>query len=84
MKKLAASIALISIVSISLPSYAAKLVNDTTGLTKTGVVSTSNAQTIDELSEQLSIKADKKGSPYYKILSISGKNKMHGVAAIYK
>ncbi|MGT8741366.1 YdgH/BhsA/McbA-like domain containing protein [Klebsiella oxytoca] len=84
MKKIAAYIALTSIVTISLPGYAAKSVNDTSGLTKTGVVSAANAQTIDELSEQLSIKADKQGSPYYKILSTSGKNKLHGVAALYK
>ncbi|MEL0554248.1 MULTISPECIES: DUF1471 domain-containing protein [Enterobacteriaceae] len=63
---------------------AAQLVNDAAGKEKIGVVSASNALTLDELSDALSQKADKQGASEYKILSATGNNRLHGVAEIYK
>ncbi|WP_434666761.1 DUF1471 domain-containing protein [Klebsiella sp. B345] len=63
---------------------AAQLVNDAAGKEKIGVVSASNAMTLDELSDALSHKADKQGASTYKILSATGNNRLHGVAEIYK
>ena len=54
------------------------------GKEKIGVVSASNALTLDELSDALSQKADKQGASAYKILSATGNNRLHGVAEIYK
>ncbi|WP_434636191.1 DUF1471 domain-containing protein [Klebsiella sp. I138] len=63
---------------------AAQQVNDAAGKEKIGVVSASNAMTLDELSDALSRKADEQGASSYKILSATGNNRLHGVAAIYK
>ncbi len=49
-----------------------------------GVVSASNAYTLDELSDVLSRKADEQGATSFKILSTTGDNRLHGVAEIYK
>lgn len=51
---------------------------------KIGVVSASNALTLDELSTALSRKADEQGATSFKILSATGNNRLHGVAEIYK
>ncbi|EFB5188729.1 DUF1471 domain-containing protein [Escherichia albertii] len=51
---------------------------------KIGVVSANNALTLDELSNALSRKADEQGATSYKILSITGNNRLHGSAEIYK
>ncbi|HDU3681987.1 TPA: DUF1471 domain-containing protein [Klebsiella aerogenes] len=51
---------------------------------KMGVVSASNAYTLDELSDVLSRKADELGTTSFKILSTTGDNRLHGVAEIYK
>ncbi|TGC10163.1 hypothetical protein CRG93_06510 [Escherichia sp. E2593] len=51
---------------------------------KIGVISASNALTLDELSNALSRKADEQGATSFKILSTTGNNKLHGVAEIYK
>lgn len=54
------------------------------GKEKIGVVSASNAYTLDELSSALSRKADEQGATSFKILSATGNNRLHGVAEIYK
>lgn len=63
---------------------AAEHVNDADGKEKIGVVSASNAYTLNDLSNALSRKADEQGASSYKILSATGKNRLHGVAEIYK
>ncbi len=70
---------------ISLNSaFAAQLINHVDGKEKIGVVSAGNAYTLDDLSNELSRKADAQGASAYKILSTSGHNRLHGVAEIYK
>lgn len=54
------------------------------GKEKIGVVSASNAYTLDDLSNALSRKADEQGATSFKILSTTGNNRLHGVAEIYK
>ena len=54
------------------------------GKEKIGVVSVSNAYTLDDLSNALSRKADEQGATSFKILSTTGDNRLHGVAEIYK
>ncbi|ANG92714.1 DUF1471 domain-containing protein [Enterobacteriaceae bacterium 155047] len=63
---------------------AAQEINHADGKEKIGVVSASNAYTLDELSDVLSRKADEQGATSFKILSTTGDNRLHGVAEIYK
>ena len=63
---------------------AAQELNHADGKEKIGVVSASNALTLDELSTALSRKADEQGASSFKILSATGNNRLHGVAEIYK
>ena len=63
---------------------AAQEINHADGKEKLGVVSASNAYTLDELSDVLSRKADEQGATSFKILSTTGDNRLHGVAEIYK
>ena len=65
-------------------SSAAQEINHADGKEKIGVVSASNAYTLDELSDALSRKADEQGATSFKILSTTGNNRLHGVAEIYK
>ncbi|HEO9146333.1 TPA: DUF1471 domain-containing protein [Enterobacter asburiae] len=62
---------------------AAQEINHADGKEKIGVVSASNAYTLDELSDALSRKADEQGATSFKILSTTGNNRLHGVAEIY-
>ncbi|EMW6553328.1 DUF1471 domain-containing protein [Citrobacter werkmanii] len=70
----------ISVNSVS----AAQEINHADGKENIGVVSASNAYTLDELSDALSRKADEQGATSFKILSTTGNNRLHGVAEIYK
>lgn len=63
---------------------AAQEINHADGKEKMGVVSASNAYTLDDLSNALSRKADEQGATSFKILSTTGDNRLHGVAEIYK
>ncbi|MGR5945536.1 DUF1471 domain-containing protein [Enterobacter sp. RHBSTW-00175] len=65
-------------------AFAAQEINHADAKEKIGVVSASNAYTLDDLSNALSRKADEQGATSFKILSTSGNNKLHGVAEIYK
>ena len=65
-------------------AFAAQEINHADGKEKIGVVSASNAYTLDDLSNALSRKADEQGATSFKILSTSGNNRLHGVAEIYK
>lgn len=83
MKKLMLAVLLMGFGSYN-AAIAAEPVVDSTGKEKIGVVSTSNAYSLDDLSEALSHEASEKGATSYKIISTSGDNRMHGVAEIYR
>ncbi len=64
--------------------FAAEIVSDNKGKVKIGVVSSSGATTLDELIEKISSEADKRGATSFKMLSVTGNNKLHGVAETYQ
>ncbi|EJI7842958.1 TPA: DUF1471 domain-containing protein [Kluyvera georgiana] len=83
MKALLITTLVMGVVSVNAAS-AAQEINHTDGKQKIGVVSASNAYTLDDLSNALSRKADEQGATSFKILSTTGNNRLHGVAEIYK
>ncbi|MEP9951284.1 DUF1471 domain-containing protein [Klebsiella sp. GG_Kp154] len=83
MKALLIATLVMGFISVSSAS-AAQEINHADGKEKIGVVSASNAYTLDELSDALSRKADEQGARSFKILSTTGNNRLHGVAEIYK
>ncbi|AWF34878.1 multiple stress resistance protein BhsA [Klebsiella oxytoca] len=83
MKALLITTLVMGVVSVNAAS-AAQEINHTDGKQKIGVVSASNAYTLDDLSNSLSRKADEQGATSFKILSTTGNNRLHGVAEIYK
>ncbi|EMM2114657.1 DUF1471 domain-containing protein [Klebsiella pneumoniae] len=83
MKALLIATLVMGFISVSSAS-AAQEINHADGKEKIGVVSASNAYTLDELSDALSRKADGQGATSFKILSTTGNNRLHGVAEIYK
>lgn len=83
MKTLLIAALVMGFISVSAAS-AAQEINHADGKVKMGVVSSSNAYTLDDLSNALSRKADEQGATSFKILSTTGKNRLHGVAEIYK
>ncbi|ORJ48293.1 multiple stress resistance protein BhsA (plasmid) [Kluyvera intermedia] len=83
MKAILITTLVMGFISVSAAS-AAQEINCADGKEKIGVVSASNAFTLDELSDVLSRKADEQGATSFKILSITGDNRLHGVSEIYK
>ncbi|HGD3635062.1 DUF1471 domain-containing protein [Klebsiella aerogenes] len=83
MKAILITTLVMGFISVSAAS-AAQEINRADGKEKIGVVSASNAYTLDELSDVLSRKADEQGATSFKILSTTGDNRLHGVAEIYK
>jgi len=83
MKTLLITTLVMGFISVNAAS-AAQEINHADGKEKIGVVSVSNAYTLDELSDVLSRKADEQGATSFKILSTTGDNRLHGVAEIYK
>ncbi|MGB3256279.1 YdgH/BhsA/McbA-like domain containing protein [Buttiauxella gaviniae] len=83
MKTLLITTLVMGFISLNAAS-AAQEINYADGKLKIGVVSASNAYTLDELSNTLSRKADEQGATSFKILSSTGNNRLHGVAEIYK
>ncbi|EGJ4976531.1 DUF1471 domain-containing protein [Escherichia coli :H19] len=83
MKAILITTLVMGFISVSAAS-AAQEINRADGKEKIGVISASNAYTLDELSEVLSRKADEQGATSFKILSTTGDNRLHGVAEIYK
>jgi multiple stress resistance protein BhsA len=83
MKSLLIITLVMGVISVNAAS-AAQEINHADGKEKMGVVSASNAYTLDELSNELSRKADEQGATSFKILSTTGNNRLHGVAEIYK
>lgn len=72
----------LSLISIN-NAFSAQAISNDTGKEKIGIVSASNATTLDELITKLAAKADKQGASSFKVLSTTGNNKLHGVAEIY-
>lgn len=83
MKAILITTLVMGFISVSTAS-AAQEINRADGKEKIGVVSASNAYTLDELSDVLSRKADVQGATSFKILSTTGDNRLHGIAEIYK
>ncbi|HCS5125472.1 TPA: DUF1471 domain-containing protein [Escherichia coli] len=83
MKALLITTLVMGFISVNAAS-AAQEINHADGKEKICVVSTSNAYTLDDLSNALSRKADEQGATSFKILSTTGNNRLHGVAEIYK
>ncbi|KFC78328.1 DUF1471 domain-containing protein [Buttiauxella agrestis] len=83
MKTLLITTLVMGFISVNAAS-AAQEINHADGKQKMGVVSASNAYTLEELSDVLSRKADGEGATSFKILSTTGNNRLHGVAEIYK
>ncbi|SCY38211.1 multiple stress resistance protein BhsA [Klebsiella quasipneumoniae] len=83
MKSLLITSLVVGFITVNAAS-AAQEINHADGKEKIGVVSASNAYTLDELSDVLSRKADEQGAMSFKILSTTGDNRLHGVAEIYK
>lgn len=83
MKAILITTLVIGFISVNAAS-AAQEINHADGKEKMGVISASNAYTLDELSDVLSRKADEQGATSFKILSTTGDNRLHGVAEIYK
>ncbi|MFH7825486.1 YdgH/BhsA/McbA family protein [Kluyvera chengduensis] len=83
MKALLITTLVIGFISVNAAS-AAQEINHTDGKEKIGVISASNAYTLDDLANALSRKADEQGATSFKILSTTGNNRLHGVAEIYK
>ena len=83
MKAILITTLVMGFISVSAAS-AAQEINRADGKEKIGVVSASNAYTLNELSDVLSRKADEQGATSFKILSTTGDNRLHGVAEIYK
>ncbi|MCR9030889.1 DUF1471 domain-containing protein [Citrobacter amalonaticus] len=83
MKALLITALVMGFISVNAAS-AAQEINHPDGKEKIGVVSASNAYTLDELSNALSRKADEQGATSFKILSATGNNRLHGVAEIYR
>ncbi|TGB95899.1 DUF1471 domain-containing protein [Escherichia sp. E2748] len=83
MKTLLVTTLVMGFISVNV-AFAAQEINHTDGKEKIGVISASNALTLDELSNALSRKADEQEATSFKILSTTGNNKLHGVAEIYK
>ncbi|KEA49988.1 hypothetical protein DT73_25865 [Mangrovibacter sp. MFB070] len=65
-------------------SFAATEVHTATGHEKMGVVSTAGDMTVNSAVTTLSRKADEAGASSFRVLSVGGKNKLYGVAEIYK
>ncbi|WP_373856600.1 DUF1471 domain-containing protein [Klebsiella variicola] len=83
MKTLLTTALVMGFISVNAAS-AAQEINRADEKEKIGVVSSSNAYTLDDLSNALSRKADEQGATSFKILSTTGNNRLHGVAEIYQ
>jgi multiple stress resistance protein BhsA len=83
MKALLITTLVMRFISVNAAS-AVQEINHADGKEKMGVVSASNAYTLDELSDVSSRKADEQGATSFKILSITGDNRLHWVAEIHK
>ncbi|MDX7990225.1 DUF1471 domain-containing protein [Xenorhabdus sp. Reich] len=83
MKAVKNILAILALGAVSFGSMAATEVQVAKG-DKIGVVSVTGAATLDNLTEELSKKADKEGAAYFRVVSAYGQNQLGGVAEIYK
>ncbi|EPT7062069.1 DUF1471 domain-containing protein [Cronobacter turicensis] len=83
MKALLITTLVMGFISVNAASVAQEI-NHADGKEKMGVVSASNAYTLDDLSNTFSRKVDEQGATSFKILSTTGDNRLHEVAEIYK
>lgn len=58
--------------------------DDTHSLMKTGVVSAGGATSLEQLNTQLAMKAQEEGATGYLITGVTGNNKLHGTATLYR
>ncbi|AHG20124.1 membrane protein [Chania multitudinisentens RB-25] len=86
MNKLKTISSAIIISLITFNAFAATSVDTQTSyrLNKVGVVSASDATSLNELELIVKEKAEKAGADFYRIKSIQGNNKLHGIADIYR
>jgi len=84
MQRITFILAALFILSTTQSAFSAVQINDSTGKQRIGVVSVSNALTLDELVNQLAEKADRQGASAFRVLATTGNNKLHGDAEIYK
>lgn len=84
MQRITFILATLFILSTTQSAFSAVQINDSTGKQRIGVVSVSNALTLDELVNQLAEKADRQGASAFRVLATTGNNKLHGDAEIYK
>lgn len=84
MKSLKFILTAISLTVIAQSSFAATEVESGKNMEKIGVVSTYGDLTLDGALNTLSEKADQAGASSFRVLSVGGKNKLNGVAEIYK
>ncbi|MBU9818633.1 MULTISPECIES: multiple stress resistance protein BhsA [Rahnella] len=70
---------------ISFGSFAAQQVTQPSGdMQKIGVISAANSTTLSGLEAKLSQQAKDAGASSYRIISVTGNNKLHADAEIYK
>ena len=69
----------------SIRSFAAQQVNHPSAdMHKIGVISAANSTTLSGLESKLSQQAKEAGASSYRIISVTGNNKLHADAEIYK
>ncbi|SFU36667.1 multiple stress resistance protein BhsA [Xenorhabdus koppenhoeferi] len=83
MKSVKNIMAILALSAISFGLFAAAEVKNAKD-DKIGVVSVTGASTLDNLTEELSKKADKAGASYFRVVFANGQNQLNGVAEIYK
>lgn len=84
MKRILTLVSLLLTTMVINNAYAAQLIEHDNGKQKIGVVSASDASNLDDLIASLNSKADQQGATSFKVISTSGKNKLNGVADIYR
>ncbi|MBD2783879.1 DUF1471 domain-containing protein [Xenorhabdus sp. DI] len=74
---------LFALTAISFGSSAATEVKSAVG-EKVGIISVTDAETLDTLTDKLSQKAEEAGAKYFRIISVVGQNNLNGTAEIYR
>jgi multiple stress resistance protein BhsA len=72
------------LVGFTQSSFAAQETSVCSDKEKIGVVSITGASNLSDVTQQLNAKADNFGASSFRIVSAGGKNRMYGVAELYK
>ncbi|HCD1366843.1 YdgH/BhsA/McbA-like domain containing protein [Raoultella terrigena] len=72
------------LVAFAQSSFAAQETSVCSDKEKLGFVSITGASNLSDVTQQLNTKADNVGASSFRIISAGGKNRMYGVAEIYK